>query len=68
MVAENVLLVISDRIAVSGKVFSDSSIGEVIDTEKVGMDEGSQVQKCVGHKKCQASIGYGIAWHSAVDL
>ena len=59
MIAENVLPVITDRGSVSGKAFTDFSIREVIDTEKMGMDERSQVlfQKCVGHKKCQASIG-----------
>ena len=58
MVAENVLPFITDRGSVFGKAFTDFSIGEVIDTEKMGIDERSQV-KCVGHKKCQASIGCG---------
>ena len=58
MIAKNVLTFITDRGIVSGKAFTDFSIGGVIDTEQVGMDEGSQVlfQKCVGDKKCQASI------------
>ena len=61
MIAENVLTFITDRVAVSGKVVTYIGIGEVIDTEKMGIDEGSQVlfEKCVGHKKCQASIGCG---------
>ena len=60
MVTYHVLPVILHRGSVSGKAFTDFSIGEVINTEKMGIDERSQVlfQKCVGHKKCQAPIGW----------
>ena len=56
MIAENVLTFITDGGSFFGKAFTDFSIREVIDTEKMGIDERSQVlfQKCVGHKKCQA--------------
>ena len=58
MVAENVLPVITDRGSVSGKAFTNFSTGEIVNTEKMGIDECSQVlfQKCIGHKKCQASV------------
>ena len=58
MVTEYVLPFITDRGSVFDEMFTDFSIGEVIDTEKMGIDECSQVlfQKCVGHKKCQASV------------
>ena len=43
--------------SVFDEMFTYIGIGEVIDTEKMGIDECSQVlfQKCIGHKKCQAS-------------
>lgn len=43
MVTYHVLPFITDRVAVSGKVVTDFSIGEVIDTEQVRIDECSQV-------------------------
>ena len=56
MIAEYVLTFITDEGSVFDEMFTDFSIGEVINTEKMGMDEYSQVlfQKCVGDKKCQA--------------
>ena len=60
MIAKYVLPFITDGGSVSIKTFTDFSTGEIVNTEKMGIDECSQVlfQKCIGHKKCQASIGW----------
>ena len=43
MITEYVLPIIEDRGTVFGEVFTDFSIGEVIDTKEMGIDERSQV-------------------------